>query len=81
MLIIFCIKNDKLSCLSFHLNFQASSANAPPPAPEPNNAQEGVQGGALAAAHQALFQPVSPSMFQPYKRPKFLPFKVIFSNV
>ncbi|KAG8180464.1 hypothetical protein JTE90_001997 [Oedothorax gibbosus] len=44
----------------------------------PEDANEGVlAGGALAAAHQALFQPVSPSGYQPYKKPRFLPFKIM----
>ncbi|XP_035209314.1 E3 ubiquitin-protein ligase MARCHF6-like isoform X2 [Stegodyphus dumicola] len=47
---------------------------APPADGEP---QEGFPAAALAAAHQALFQAVSPSSFQPYKRPKYLPFKIV----
>ncbi|GIY71172.1 e3 ubiquitin-protein ligase MARCHF6 [Caerostris extrusa] len=56
---------------------QQPDVAAAPAAPVEDEAQEGFQGGALAAAHQALFQPVSPSGFQPYKRPRFLPFKIV----
>ncbi|XP_042908641.1 E3 ubiquitin-protein ligase MARCHF6 isoform X2 [Parasteatoda tepidariorum] len=56
---------------------QPEAAAVDAPAPAEGDAQDGFQGGALAAAHQALFQPVSPSGFQPYKRPRFLPFKII----
>ncbi|KAF8787027.1 E3 ubiquitin-protein ligase MARCHF6 like protein [Argiope bruennichi] len=56
---------------------QESDAAAAPAAPVEGDAPEGFQAGALAAAHQALFQPVSPSGFQPYKRPRFLPFKIV----
>ncbi|GFX76384.1 e3 ubiquitin-protein ligase MARCHF6 [Trichonephila clavipes] len=56
---------------------QPDMAAAAPAAQGEGEAQEGFQAGALAAAHQALFQPVSPSGFQPYKRPRFLPFKIV----
>lgn len=49
--------------------------------PAEGEQQPGMQGGfqpaALGAAHQALLQPVGPSGFQSYKKPRFFAFKII----
>ncbi|XP_054719547.1 E3 ubiquitin-protein ligase MARCHF6-like isoform X2 [Uloborus diversus] len=53
------------------------AAPVPPPPVDAEGEDRFQQNAALAAAHQALFQPISPSGFQPYKKPRFLPFKIV----